>query len=98
RRCAKNASTTTMRIGKAALRKKRLTISLVRGYEKSGAPDQLRGYQGQSRALRAFGQRGHVREVAEMLVVIEAVADREPVRDLEADVANLVLDPSPLGL
>ena len=37
-------------------------------------------------------------EVAVALRVVEPVADREAVRDLEADVADRQVDPPPLGL
>ena len=43
-------------------------------------------------------QRGDVAEVAVPLGVIEPVADREAVRDLEADVADRQIDPPALGL
>ena len=43
-------------------------------------------------------QRGDVFEVAVVLSVVEAVADREAVRDLEADVARREVDPQALGL
>src|SRR5688572_7369921 len=76
-------------MGKAALRKKRLKGGPSSGNYAFGAPSDLsRGYSRSSVALRVFAQRCDVREVAIALVVVEPVADREPVRDLEADVAN----------
>ena len=43
-------------------------------------------------------KRGDVGEVAVALLVVEPVADREAVRDLEADVADRQVDPPALGL
>ena len=82
-RWATKARITTSRIGKAALLKKRLT-----------------GKNQRTRAVFAalLVQRGDVIEVAVALRVVEAVADREPVGDLEADVARREVDPQALGL
>src|SRR4051794_39089298 len=48
--------------------------------------------------LPSHGQRGDVRKVAVALGVVEPVADREAVRDLEADEADGKLDLAPRGL
>jgi hypothetical protein len=44
------------------------------------------------------GECGDVRKVAVTLVVVEAVADREPIVDLEADVPRRQLDLAAIGL
>src|SRR4051794_2454956 len=79
---AMNARITTSRIGNAALLKKRLTRRNQR-----------------TRALfPLFGQGGDEVEVAVLLRVVEAVADREAVGDFEADVGGRKVDPEPLRL
>src|SRR5436190_1380420 len=130
RRWAKNANTTTMRIGKAALLKNLLMTYPERGLRRCGK--RRAGFSSLPRAIRPPGtsaapwsaaehrfyagsshpplrsrrrngwargrdQRGHVREVAIALLVIEAIADGEPVRNLEADVTRGQLDLAPFG-
>src|SRR5690349_9927821 len=87
-------------MGKAALRKKRLNVrALCPGFTPK-LPSRIygEGTSVKSAAMRVFRQRSHVGEVAIALLVVEAVADREPVRNLEADVANGKIDAPPLGL
>ena len=83
---ATKARITTSRIGKAALLKKRLTGKNQRTRADFGRP---------STASRSDG---HVGEVAVALGVVEAVADREAVGDLEADVAGREVDAQALRL
>src|SRR3954454_11344572 len=134
-RCAKNASTTTIRIGKAALLKNllmaRLTappalckLSPARGQAYQGASDPPAGcaicrkawplprqacvrtwnsrgcpaLDRSSVAVLLHRQRGDVREVAVALGVVEAVADREAVRDLEAGEPQREVDLAPRRL
>src|SRR4051795_5534380 len=112
---AKKASTTTMRMGKAALLKNLLMrgtrtafASLGKGLRVPGALSAprkvLRGWSadrwpGWSRPVGLWlRQRGDVRQVSVALGHVEAVADRELVRDLEAHVARRQLDLAALGL
>src|SRR3954453_19485921 len=134
-RWAKNASTTTIRIGKAALLKNLLMARWTAPPAPCGTrPTRGQAYQGafglrpgcaicrkawpkpcqgcvRTRSSRGcpapsrcsgrplvHRQRGHVRQVAIALGVVEAVADREPVRDLEAGEADGELDLSPRRL
>src|SRR3954469_1039206 len=100
---AKNASTTTMRIGNAALLKNLLMRRI--GAPRGAVDQQYQGGIGRpgGRLQPFFAsdvvfpwlcalQRRHVRQVAVVLVVVEPVADREPVGNLESDVAGLELD------
>src|SRR3954468_2927753 len=93
---AKNAKTTTMRMGKAALLKKRL---IARGYPGCYRDGQAYQHPGGVPAEFCSGlQRGHERQVAVALGEIQPVADGELVRDLESDVAREHLDLAPLRL
>src|SRR3954453_20888554 len=105
---AKKASTTTIRMGKAALLKNLLMrgtrtafASLGKGLRVPGAlGTPYRCYVGRAqtdvgavaRRRLLLRQRGDVREVAVALPDVEAVADGELVGDLEADVARRQLD------
>src|SRR3954464_6226311 len=92
---AKNARTTTIRIGKAALLKKRLIKGGIPGW--AGLPSLPSPHRPDRRFSLAL-KCCDVRQVAITLGEIEPVADREPVRDLEADVPRDHLDLAPLGL
>src|SRR5688500_6384630 len=95
--CAKNARTTTMRMGKAALLKNLLMASKTgpRGpwsaIQRSTVPARLR------RGLTRL-QGGHVGQIAVLLGVVEAVSDGEAVGDLEPHVADRQVHLAPLGL
>src|SRR5256714_2016108 len=78
--------------GKSALRKKRFKGPLEAGYQPKawlklgGWPDQVRV------------EHAHVGQVSVPLGEVEAVADHEAIRDLEADVAHGNVDLAPLRL
>src|SRR4051794_14706250 len=106
---AKNASTTTMRIGNAALLKNLLMGGSDSGpvpYDQSINSTRVlsadwyvactvwRSVQ----RLRVLLQCGNERQVAVPLAVIEPVADGETVGDLEAHVARVEVDLAPFGL
>src|SRR3954467_5616814 len=80
--CAKNANTTTMRIGNAALLKN-LLMGVVSGLTGWPSLPSVGRFSGR---FPSGVQRRHERQVPVALREIEAVADREAVRDLEADV------------
>src|ERR1700751_1414095 len=90
--CAKNASTTTMRIGNAALLKNLLIVRKCgAGRAKTpgpGLPSVASGL-GPPNSLacgRSLLQRSHERQVSVPLLELKSVADRETVRNLEADI------------
>ena len=62
--------------------------SLARGYVRNAVPDLSRGYQQLSSVLWVFAQSGDVGQISESLPMVEAIADREAVRNLESDVAD----------
>src|ERR1700745_861201 len=87
--CAKNASTTTIRIGNAALLKNLLMKGKCAWTRGLGLPSVASGWgspeglaHGRSSAVQ-FLQRGHIRQVAVPLCVVQSVADRKPVGNLE---------------
>src|SRR6202035_4136705 len=94
---ASQTSAAMMISGKSALRKKRFTRPRFGGYL---TPAQLTLIRGPW--LRPFrGNQGRiehpdVRQIPVALGEVEPVADHEPVRDLEADVADRHLDLAPL--
>src|SRR4051812_39650180 len=93
--CAKNASTTTIRMGNAALLKNLLIRRGIPGQKGwTSLPSTHRPIGRVSLALK----RRHVGQVPVALREIQAVADREAVGDLEADVARDHFDLAPLGL
>src|SRR3954470_10310385 len=107
--CAKNASTTTMRIGKAALLKNRLTgLGLPPAQGRNEG--RLAGvFCGSARFPPAFFAYSHrllggiikdrdIRELAVALGVVEPVADHEAIGDLEPHVADLDVRLAPLRL
>src|SRR5688572_9586057 len=106
RRCAKNASTTTIRIGNAALLKNLLIASLYTDlYAPGDVSSQMHPRVKRQRSSGVFAllavfpsQNRDVRQVAVALGVVHAVADREAVRDLEAHVADRQVDLAPAGL
>src|SRR5919197_3771303 len=93
--------------GKSALRKNRFKGPLLAGYQPN-TPLKLRGmYQIRVTRPGVFDGDGadqvwikhaHVGQIAVPLGEIEPVADHEPVRDLEADVADGNIDLAPAGL
>src|ERR671915_1213089 len=93
---AKNARTTTIRMGNAALLKNRLT---VRSQSSGGIPPAFAALIDLSvRFLHRIGQHCDVGQVPVALGMIEAVSDGEAVRYLEADVADREVHLPPLRL
>src|SRR5215210_326614 len=80
--------------GKSALRRKRFTKALFAGYQGTPAVTARRGRSSRDR-LRV--QNAHIRQVPVALAVIQAVADHELVRDLEAGVADPDVDLAAAG-
>src|SRR5471030_396737 len=81
--------------GKNALRKKRFTESLCSGYPNGfSPPGVLRSASGQSDTFgeQILVQHPDVGQIPVPLGEIEAVADHELVRNLEADIADVHLD------
>src|SRR5829696_8018518 len=93
-RWAKKASTTTIRIGNAALLKKRLMGRLSVAV---GTCAKCRWTKGR-RAPASGVQDRHVGQVPVPLGVVEPVPDDEAVGDLEPHVAGAELHPAALGL
>src|SRR5687767_14209395 len=95
RREAKNANTITMRIGKAALLKKRL---MMRSRARGAGQGRIAEVDAVSCGDGLLPQRRDVRQVAVALGMVQPVSDREAVRDLEADVLGGQVHLPPRGL
>src|SRR5688572_6035391 len=86
-------------MGKAALRKKRLKVGpSPRNYAEIRSADLRREYQRGSAALGGWPHHSHIGEVAEALLVVEAIADHELIGDLEPHVLDRCLHPPALRL
>src|ERR1039457_1546666 len=95
----KNASTITIRIGNRAPLKTRFIVCSAGSGTScprlASVPRRLYGQSGLIVAMQtrsAAGQRGDIGKVAVTLVVVESVADREAVGDLESHVPDGQLD------
>src|SRR6266568_2228812 len=85
--------------GKRALRKKRFTrYLLARVASTRSSPGRPRPVLSGSFWNQIFAQYADVRQVPVSLCEVEAVADHELVRDLEADPADVDVDLPPRGL